>query len=76
MTSLIHPIVEGLKEEMQKQNLSVSEISERAGLTESTVNSILNLQESNHFFDTIGKLILALNITIAEFFAHPRFKDF
>lgn len=76
MESITPLIVEGLKEQMQKQNVNVSELSERAGLSESTVNAILNLQDSNPFFETIGQLILALDLTISEFFVHPRFNGY
>jgi len=76
MESITPLIVEGLKEQMQKQNVNVSELSKRAGLSESTVQTILNLQDSNPFFETIGQLILALELTISEFFAHPRFKGY
>ncbi|UYB50059.1 helix-turn-helix domain-containing protein (plasmid) [Lysinibacillus capsici] len=64
-----------IKELMQQQNLSISELARRSGLTQSTVDSVLHIRDKNPRIDTIHKLIKALNLSVPEFFNHARFKD-
>lgn len=64
-----------IKELMQQQNLSVSELARRSGLTQSTVDSVLHIRDTNPRIDTIHKLIKALNLSVPDFFNHSRFKD-
>ncbi len=75
MQLLSNTIRDHIKELMQQQNLTVSELARRSGLTQSTVDSVLHTQNTNPRIDTIHKMIKALNIAVPEFFNHPRFKD-
>ena len=75
MQLLSNAIRNHIKELMQQQNLTVSELARRSGLTQSTVNSVLHTQNTNPRIDTIHKMIRALNISIPEFFNHPKFKN-
>lgn len=60
---------------MQQQNLTLSKLARRSGLTQSTVDSVLHTQNKNPRSDTIHKMIKALNISVPKFFNHPKFKD-
>lgn len=64
-----------IKDLMQQQNLTVSELARRSSLTQSTVDSVLHTQNTNPHIDTIQKMIKALNISVPEFFNHPKFKN-
>lgn len=64
-----------IKEKMTEQNLTISELARRAGLTQSTVDSVLNIRDKNPRTDTVLKLIQALNLSVPEFFQHARFED-
>lgn len=59
---------------MQQQNLTVSELARRSGVTQSTVDSVLRTQNTNPRIDTIHKMNKALNISVPEFFKHLNLK--
>lgn len=63
------------KKLMQKQNITVSELARRSGLTQSTVDSVLHTQNTNPHIYTFHKIIKIPNISVLEFFNHPKFKD-
>lgn len=75
MQLLSNTIRKHIKDLMQQQNLTVSELARRSGLTQSTVDSVLHTQNTNPRIDTIQKMIKALNISVPEFFNHPKFKN-
>ena len=75
MQLLSSAIREHIKDLMQQQNLTVSELARRSGLTQSTVDSVLHTQNTNPRIDTIHKMIKALNIPVPEFFNHHKFKN-
>lgn len=75
MQVLSNVIREHIKDLMQQQNLTVSELARRSGLTQSTVDSVLHTQNTNPRIDTIHKMIKALNISVPEVFNHPKFKE-
>lgn len=75
MQLLSNAIREHIKDLMQQQNLTVSELARRSSLTQSTVDSVLHTQNTNPRIDTIHKIIKALNISVPEFFNHPKFKN-
>lgn len=75
MQLLSNTIRDHIKDLMQQQNLTFSELARRSGLTQSTVDSVLHTQNTNPRIDTIHKMIKALNISVPEFFNHPKFKD-
>lgn len=75
MQLLSNTIRKHIKDLMQQQNLTVSELARRSGLTQSTVDSVLHTQNTNPRIDIIQKMIKALNISVPEFFNHPKFKN-
>lgn len=75
MQLLSNTIRKHIKDLIQQQNLTVSELARRSGLTQSTVDSVLHTQNTNPRIDTIQKMIKALNISVPEFFNHPKFKN-
>lgn len=75
MQLLSNAIREHIKDLMQQQNLTVSELARRSSLTQSTVDSVLHTQNTNPRMDTIHKMIRTPNTSVPEFFNHPKFKD-
>lgn len=75
MQVLSNAIRKHIKDLMQQQNLTVSELARRSSLTQSTVDSVLHTQNTNPRIDTIQKVIKTLNISVPEFFNHPKFKN-
>jgi len=58
-----------------EQNISINKLSKRAGLTQSTVASIMSGQTQNARIITIKKICDASNVSLKEFFDHPLFFD-
>lgn len=73
MELLSNAIRDHIKQLMHKQNLTNSELARRAELTQSTVDSALNIQNKNPRIDTIHQIIKGLNLSGPEFFNHDRF---
>jgi len=57
------------------QNITVNKLSTKAGVTQSTVDSILKGKSKNPGVCTIKKLCDASNISIIDFFNHPLFEN-
>lgn len=75
MHLLSNTIRDHIKELIQQQNITVSELARRSGLSQSTVDSMLHIRDTNPCIDTIHKLIKALNLSVPEFFNHSKFKN-
>lgn len=58
-----------------EQNITINMLSTRAGVTQSTVDSIIKGKSKNPGICTIKKLCDASNISIPDFFNHPLFCD-
>lgn len=58
-----------------KRNITVNKLSTVSGVTQSTVNDIVNLKSKNVGVVTIKKLCDGLDITITEFFDTEYFKN-
>jgi len=56
-----------IKEIANEREISINELAKRAGLTQSTINNILNA-EKNPTIPTLYKICKGLNISIVEFF--------
>lgn len=59
----------------EEQNITVNKLCTIAGVTQSTVDSILKGRSKNPGVCTIKKLCDAWNITIIDFFNHPLFQN-
>lgn len=59
----------------EEQNITVNKLSTRAGVTQSTVDSILKGRSKNPGVCTIKKLCDASDTTIIDFFNHPLFEN-
>lgn len=59
----------------EEQNITVNKLSTRAGITQSTVDSILKGRSKNPRVCTIKKLCDASDTTIIDFFNHPLFEN-
>lgn len=59
----------------EEQNITVNKLSTRAGVTQSTVDSILKGRSKNPGVCTIKKLCDASGATIIDFFNHPLFEN-
>jgi len=68
MQVLSNAIREHIKDLMQQQKLTVSELARRSSVTQSTLDSILHTKNTKPRIDTIHKMIKALNISVPEFF--------
>lgn len=55
--------------------LTIPQLARRSSLTQSTVDSVLHTQNTNPRIDTIQKVIKTPNISVPEFFNHPKFKN-
>lgn len=58
-----------------ERNITVNKLCTMSGVTQSTVNDIVNLKSKNVGVVTIKKLCDGLDITITEFFDTKYFKD-
>ncbi|AXU54395.1 MULTISPECIES: helix-turn-helix domain-containing protein [Clostridioides] len=59
----------------QENDITVNKLCTMAGVTQSTIDSILKGKSKNPGICTIKKLCDALDITIIDFFNHSFFKD-
>jgi len=59
----------------RERNLTVNKLSTLSGVTQSTVNDIVNRKAKNIGIVTIKKLCDGLGITITDFFETERFKN-
>ncbi len=56
-----------------ERNLSVNKLCLMSGITQSTINNIINSGSQNPTVSTIKKLCDGLDITLSEFFNSPLF---
>ena len=59
----------------QERNITVNKLCTISGITQSTVNCIVNHRVKNIGIVTIKKLCDGLEITITDFFDTPEFKE-
>ena len=57
----------------KERNLSINMLCTISGVTQSTVNNIVNGRNNSTTISTIKKLCDGLEITLGEFFSAPRF---
>lgn len=58
-----------------EQNITINKLSTKAGVTQSTIDSILKGRSKNPGVCTIKRLCDASDITIIDFFDHPLFEN-
>lgn len=68
-------IIKRIYELCEEQNITPNGLSYIAGISQSTIKSILNNESKNPGTITIKKLCDGLNITLREFFSTPYFDD-
>lgn len=59
----------------KEQNITINKLSTLAGLTQSTVDSIINGKSKNPSLKTLIRISEGLNLTVSDFFNHPSFRD-
>ena len=59
----------------REQNISVNKLCTMSGVTQSTVNNIINNRNNSTTIATIKKLCDGLNITVEEFFSSEIFRN-
>jgi len=67
-------VAERILELCRKNNITVNKLSTIAGVTQSTVNDIVNHRAKNIGIVTIKKLCDGFEITISEFFDTQQFR--
>ncbi len=68
-------VAERILELCRQNNITVNKLSNIAGVTQSTVNDIVNNKAKNIGIVTIKKLCDGLEITITDFFNTETFKN-
>ena len=58
-----------------ENNISINKLSIICGMTQSTLNSIINTGSNDPKLSTIKKICDGLEITLAQFFDTPEFND-
>lgn len=66
---------ERILELCQERHITVNKLSTISGLTQSTVNNIVNGRNKSATISTIKKICDGLDITIIEFFSSELFED-
>ena len=68
-------VKERILELCREQNISVNKLCTMSGVTQSTVNNIINNRNNSTTIATIKKLCEGLNITVEEFFSSEIFRN-
>ena len=68
-------VKERILELCREQNISVNKLCTMSGVTQSTVNNIINNRNNSTTISTIKKLCDGLNITVEEFFSSEIFRN-
>lgn len=58
-----------------EQGISIAKLAKLSGITQSTLNSIMQRESKSPSVSTIEKICVYFGITVAEFFSDPIFKD-
>lgn len=60
-------IYDNLRKLRKEKNLTIEELSKKAGVSENVISNIENKATFTHSIDTIAKLALALDVTVEDF---------
>lgn len=58
----------------QERNMTINKLALESGLTQSTLNSIINKGSNNPTLETISKICVGLKITVRDFFDDDLFE--
>ncbi|SOC22069.1 helix-turn-helix protein [Ureibacillus xyleni] len=75
MITMQEAIRQRITDLMSEQNLTISQLAEKANVTQSTVNEIVKGRVKNPSVLSIYKLSSALGLELGEFYDHPLFKE-
>lgn len=59
----------------RRNNITPNKLSTISGMTQSTINNIINTGSKNPTVSTIQKICVGLNISLSEFFDDDLFMD-
>ena len=59
----------------EANNITINKLALESGLTQSTLNSIINTGRNNPTLTTIAKICVGLKITVREFFDDALFEN-
>ena len=59
----------------QKNNITINGLAMLSGMSQSTINSLIDGSSKNHKILTILRICLGLNMDLKDFFDKPIFKD-
>lgn len=59
----------------EANQITINKLALEAGLTQSTLNSIINAGSNNPTLATVSKICVGLEITVREFFNDSLFED-
>ena len=59
----------------QERHITLNKLSTICGITQSTLNNIINSGSNNPTVSTIKKVCDGLDMSLSEFFDHPVFAD-
>jgi len=68
-------IVARINQICQEKNLSICDISLKAGMSPSNIYALIKMRTKNSKINTIQKFCEGAQITLAQFFTSPLFND-
>ena len=69
-------LVERITSLVKAKGISINGLASMSGLRQSTVDSILKRRSNNPKIQTLHKIAIALNMTLAEFFDFPELNEY
>ena len=73
--TLTDAIAQRMLELCQERHITLNKLSTICGITQSTLNNIVNSGSNNPTVSTIKKVCDGLDMSLSEFFDHPVFAD-
>lgn len=73
--TLKEAIIQRILDLCEEHSLTINKLSTVCGMTQSTINNIVNGRNKSTTTSTVKKICDGLNITIADFFNDPLFQD-
>lgn len=69
-------IVKRIRELSDKRGLSINALASMSGISQSTLDNIINGRSFNPRIQTLHKLALAFSMTVSEFLDYPELNEF
>ena len=73
--TLTHAIAKRIITLCQQRGITLNKLSIISGMTQSTLNNIINTGSKNPTVSTVKKVCDGLDISLSEFFADPLFEN-